>query len=255
MCAALMLIGGCATTAEKAPSSEQDYSHEAIRIGFTPDYPPVLCKQFGQLCGIEVDLAELVAGDLDAPVELYEMPFHELIPSLERGDIDVIMSGLSVTEERAQRVRFVEPYMSIGQMALVRAADANQFADADALRTADILVGAVLGSTAERYVQSNMAATCKSFVNNDGALAALRAGNVDAVIADSPYVELMAKVDANLVALPWRLTQEQLAWAVSRSPAADRLFHELDDEVKAAKRRGDVQRIMDDHIAMILEND
>jgi ABC-type amino acid transport substrate-binding protein len=252
--AALLLLGGCAVTSEDAEVPAGEYSREAIRIGVTPDYPPVLYKEYGQLCGIEVDLAEYVMDELSAPVELHEMPFHQLIPSLERGELDVIMSGLSVTPERAEKVRFVTPYMQMGQMALVRAADAQNYAGAEELRAAAVPVGTVTGSTSEEFVKEQMpGAQSKAFIAAVGAIDALRGGSVDIVVGDKLYVQLQAEKDATLVALPWLLTQEELAWAVSKDAASDELYEELDGIMRSVKASGDVTRIITEHMAMAAE--
>jgi polar amino acid transport system substrate-binding protein len=251
--AALVLLSGCATTPADIPASEQGYSHEVIRVGFAPDYPPLLFKEFGHLCGIEVDLAEIVVDELNAPIELHEMQFHELIPSLERGDIDVIIAALSVTAERAQQVRFLTPYMRMGKMALVRAVDAELFATPAELKAADIVAGVLAGSTSEQYARDNMAGQHRSFVTADAAVNALRMGTLEVVIADGLFVMLQAQDDPALAALPWVLQEEELAWAVSRAPQADVLYNELNERLRAARRRGDVDRIVDRYVDVIVD--
>src|SRR5499433_2904553 len=98
-------------------------SLSALRVGITPNYPPLAFKQQGHLAGLEVDFARGVEVELGRPVALVELAWDALIPALESGMIDIIMSGMSITEARTQRVWFVSNYLRVGQMAMFRKAD------------------------------------------------------------------------------------------------------------------------------------
>src|SRR5689334_1634629 len=95
----------------------------ALRVGIAPNYPPLAFKQQGHLAGLEVDFAHGLEVELSRPVVLVELAWDTLIPALESGTIDVIMSGMSITGARTQRVRFVSNYLQVGQMAMFRKAD------------------------------------------------------------------------------------------------------------------------------------
>ena len=82
------------------------------------NYPPLSFREDGELVGIEVDLAREVVRETGLTVTIKQVPWAELIPALQSGKIDVIMSGMSVTDARAQQVTFVEPYLRTGQMVL-----------------------------------------------------------------------------------------------------------------------------------------
>src|SRR5262245_47052573 len=88
-------------------------SQPALRVGIAPDYPPIVFKQQGRLTGLEVDCARGLEAELGRHVELVELDWDALIPALESGQIDVIMSGMSITEARARRVRFVSRYLRV----------------------------------------------------------------------------------------------------------------------------------------------
>jgi ABC-type amino acid transport substrate-binding protein len=78
-----------------------------LRVGTTPQYPPLTFPQQGHVTGLEVDCARGVAAELGRRVEVVELAWEALIPALEAGQIDVIMSGMSITEARARRAWFV----------------------------------------------------------------------------------------------------------------------------------------------------
>ena len=75
---------------------------ETLRIGMSPDYPPLAYKQDGRIVGIEADNAKAVGKVLDRQMKLIEMPFEKLLPALQAGEVDVVMSGISVTPQRSE---------------------------------------------------------------------------------------------------------------------------------------------------------
>jgi polar amino acid transport system substrate-binding protein len=72
-----------------------------LRIGLSGDQPPLnMRNKAGELIGFEVDLAEALATSMGIDTQLVTMPFAALLPALEAGDIDLIISGMTITAER-----------------------------------------------------------------------------------------------------------------------------------------------------------
>ena len=93
----------------------------ALRVGVTPGFAPAVFEQDGEIVGIEADLARALGERLGRRVVFERFAEGELLGALEAGEVDVVMSGLSITPERARRVLFATPYMESGQLALIRA--------------------------------------------------------------------------------------------------------------------------------------
>jgi polar amino acid transport system substrate-binding protein len=246
VCATLVLLTSCSTTATTSAPTAQN---PPLRVGVAPDYPPVIYKQDGTLRGIEADLATYAGAKLACPVHFVEMPFEELVPCLERGEIDVIMSGLSNTDARREVVRFTVPYLHIGQMALLRSADAARITAAGALSSFTGRAGCLSGTTGEMYVKENMAqAECVAFADAPAAIAALRANQIDVLIDDGPYVLFAVKEYPELQALPWQLTDESLAWAVSKQASGDFLYEKLNRVLLHARQNGDLRKTINAYL-------
>lgn len=191
-----------------------------LRVGMSVDYPPLTYKQEGRVVGLEVDNARAVAELLGMQLELVALQFNALIPALEEGRIDVIMSGLSVTEERAQRVMFVQPYLDIGQMAITLTAKAGAFLQPWSVYREGLRVGVEPGTTGAAYVMDELTeAVVLEYPAPDAAFNGLRRGEIDLFIHDAPTSWRLATTDDNedLLSLYQPLTEEQLAWAVARS--------------------------------------
>ena len=89
-------------------------------VGMELAYPPFeMAGKNGQPEGISPDLARALGVYLNRKTEILNLPFDGLIPSLKTGKIDLILSSMTATEERARSVDFSEPYLSTGLCMLV----------------------------------------------------------------------------------------------------------------------------------------
>lgn len=91
-----------------------------LRAGMELSYPPfeMVCND-GKPCGISVDIVEHLGHYLEKPIVIENISFIGLIPSLKNGIVDLVISSLTVTEQRAKAIDFSEPYAKIGLALLV----------------------------------------------------------------------------------------------------------------------------------------
>lgn len=218
----------------------------ALHVGVAPDYPPVVFEQDGEIVGIEADLAHGLGDRLGRRIVFERFAERELLEALERGEVDVVMSGLSITPERAERVRFTLPYMQAGQLALIRSADLARFGRIHTLRRSGARVGYVQGTTGERFVATELArATSFGFDDVDSGVRSLRAGRIDFFVHDAPTIWRIAgdPQQRDLHGLYQLLTQEELAWAVRRDDAELKAL--LDTTLEQWQREGGIESIID----------
>lgn len=216
-----------------------------LRVGVSPDYPPVIFESGSEIAGIEADLARLVGESIGRRIEYVRMPFTELIGALERSEIDVVMSGLSITPERAERVAFTTPYMQTGQLTLIRSKDIARFGRVQSLRRSGARVGYQLGTSGERFVGEELPrSTSFAFEDIDAGLRSLRAERIDYFIHDAPTVWRVAGDlrHRDLHGLYRPLTEENIAWAVRRD--ATQLHSVLNATVAHWQREGLIDPIV-----------
>ena len=127
---------------------------ETLRVGVATSYPPVVFKDNGKITGIEADLAKKVSDISGMTIKFIEIPWDELEQALNQGEIDVVMSGVSVTEERKKRVDFTRPYMTIGQMVLIKADNLMSLASKMSMYSAGKRFGVEKNTTGEQFVKS-----------------------------------------------------------------------------------------------------
>lgn len=207
---AVALAAGCQAL-RPAPSGE-------LRIGVAADSPPLFFRQGRRASGLEADLGRAFAARLGLKPAFVALAPAELEAALLGGQIDVLMGGTTLTEERRVRMDFAAPYLVVGQAALIRAADLPRANTAIKIRSADVRVGTVAGSAGDAYVARYFTrATRVSYPDPAAAAEALRAGQVDLVVYDGPAVWWLAlQHRPDLVLAPALFDRAEVAWAFRR---------------------------------------
>lgn len=227
---------------------------DVLRVGMSADYPPLVFKGDGQIIGIEADSARAVGEIIGRRVEMVDMPFEKLIPALLADDIDVIMSGMSVTAQRSARVTFTDSYMLVGQMAILHKDKLARFAQPWRIYQPGVRVGVEPGTTGAAFAQRELPeAVISTFPNPEAAFAALRADIIDVYIHDAPTSWQLAtsRENADLISLYSPMTEEMLAWAVR--PDDDALAGELNRALIMMKANGTLQYILNRWIPVRVE--
>lgn len=108
-------------------------AEKPLIVGMELAYPPFEMRdERGQPAGVSVDLARALGRHLGRVVEIQNLPFDGLIPSLKTGRIDLIISSMTATPERAQSIEFSQPYLKTRLCLLVGVrSDVQSIADAD----------------------------------------------------------------------------------------------------------------------------
>jgi len=173
----LVLAGFCLRAAEPP-----------LRVGMELGYPPFEMRdEKGEPQGVSVDLARALAESLGRPLEIQNMPFDGLIPSLKTGKIDLILSSMTATEERPRVIDFSDPYLKTGLCLLVGAkSDAKSIAD---LNRGGKTIVVKKGTTGHLYAAKNLRAPKVLVLDKEGAaVLEVVQGKADAFIYDQMSV-------------------------------------------------------------------
>lgn len=163
-----MLFTGCAskpaesTDATKQPAASADESLSKIQekgklvVGINAEFAPfefhTMIDGKDTVVGFDVDLAKDIAKDMGVELELKELAFDALLTTLQQGQVDVIISGLSATEERRKTVDFSEPYFNEKDVLLTTKENLNKFNSFDDLK--DRKIGLQLSSLQETLMKN-----------------------------------------------------------------------------------------------------
>lgn len=198
----------------------------------------------GRPVGRDVDMMEELARMLGRGLEWRRMPFEELLPAVERGEVDVLCATLGISPERAERVRFTRPYFTTRLAVVVRAGPGEPLALAE---LEGRRVGGGSGTTAERAIRAELPGAVGVFENKSGlpGLERLLGHELDALVMDGPAAD--ALVDASGSRL--RVLAEDLGperYALVVHPGARELERALSralDELERGGRLATLDRI------------
>ena len=175
--------------------------------------------QVAQFGGFDIDLAREMARELGVDFAPVNTRWTSIIPSLTLGRCDVIISGMSVTEERLERVDFSDPYMQVGQTVLLNKARAEDVATYTDLNDAAFRVASKPGTTGEAAVRRYMPeAEYRPYDTEMEAAEAVVSGDVDAFVYDRPFnaTFLALRGAEEVVFLDQPFTDEAIAFAIRK---------------------------------------
>lgn len=156
-----------------------------LKIGVCATREPLsFVDKDGRITGHDGELARIIAIKLNRPVEFLNMKFMALIPALQSGKVDMIISGMTATEERRQSINFTLPYFANAQVMLVRK-NASAQAAVTKLSSPDDLkdkrIGVLLGSVHDTYATRQYPrATILQYKSVSDLLLAVKSEKVDA---------------------------------------------------------------------------
>jgi polar amino acid transport system substrate-binding protein len=252
VCAGLLLaaaMAGCQAPAPKTPPAPAPAAPKApaggpLQVGITPNMPPLIYRQQNQIVGLEAEFARGLAAHLGRRLVFRELAWEDQIPALLEGRVDIIMSGMSITDLRRVRIAFCTPYAQTGQMALVRRSDVRRFQTGYYSLVEIPSIGAVRNTTGNVYVRSNFPDNRQQFFDTpDDAVRALLRRRIDILIHDAPFVMMAAaKFESQLTPMPTLFTSEYLAWGVRKDDLAMR--EAANGYIDELKRTGRLQEMV-----------
>jgi polar amino acid transport system substrate-binding protein len=153
----LLALAGCERPGAKSESLQRILSSGELRAGTTGDVPSLTMRdRDGQLFGLEIDLVRAMASAMNLKVRFVELPFAELIPALERGEIDLAVAGMTITPERNARVAFAGPYFISGNTLLTRSRELAETDDSARLDDPKLAIGVLESSTSAKFVSTHL---------------------------------------------------------------------------------------------------
>ena len=147
-------------------------------------YPPFeMTDPQNHPTGVSADLARALAASMGKELEIQNLPFDGLIPALKTGKIDLIISSMTATAERARSINFSEPYLRTGLCLLVgKNSPVQSMADLD---QSGKIVAVKLGTTGQTYVSTRIKrAQVRILEKEDACVLEVVQGKADGFIYD-----------------------------------------------------------------------
>lgn len=215
----LILSLTVAVNAAAGPIIERILKKGELVVGTSGSQPPMTAiTKKGELIGLDIDIAGAMASAMGVKVRFVIKPFAELLPALEAGQVDMVMSGMTIKPKRNQKVAFVGPYYVTGKGILSVAAKFAALQNAEGLDTSDVTIAALKNSTSQEFSESLISKAKLVLVDSyDEAIDLLFKGEIDVLVADFPFCALTAykHQDKGLIAGKSPLTFEPLGIAMA----------------------------------------
>lgn len=217
---AMLLVPGVVPAGEIERIREKG----VITVSLNREYPPFSMEKDGTLIGLDVDLAHLLAEILEVKVRFVRPETYDRqIPTLLAGKSDIIMAAMTRTLERGLQVNFSKPYFEVSQAALARRDKVPSRANAyfDLLAVEGLRLGVKSGTTHEAFARQLFAADAiTGYATSAAAAEAVVRGEVDAMVADSPFVRVWRNTHVQyypkITVLLTPVTREFYAFAIRR---------------------------------------
>ncbi|MGN0801686.1 MAG: transporter substrate-binding domain-containing protein, partial [Candidatus Faecivicinus sp.] len=164
---------------------------ETLKMGTNAAFPPYeyYDDETNDIVGIDAEVAAAICEKLGYDLEIVDMDFDSLIPAVANGKIDMVLAGLTVTEERKQNVDFTTSYATGVQVVIVKEDSPITSVDDLFAEGANHKVGVQQGTTGDLYCTWDIAdeglGSVEPFKTGTDAVLALTSGKVDCVVIDN----------------------------------------------------------------------
>lgn len=236
----ILISTGCSS--KKADSEE-------LVIGMELAYPPFeMTDEQGEPTGISVDLAKALGEELGREIRIENMAFGGLLPALQTGKVDIILSSMTITKEREEAVDFTIPYAN-SYLALLINKDSSveQFEDLD--KEGKILA-VKKGTTGHLYAQTHLKnATINVFDKETACVLEVTQGKADAFIYDQMTIYKNwnnNKETTKMNLEPFQEDNEK--WGMALRSEDDELREKVNEFINKYKEEGGFDSLADKYL-------
>ncbi len=239
----ILVVLAAAAAALSTGSWAED--QKVLRMACESTYAPFVFfdTETRQPVGFEIDLLEYVAKEMGRKLEVTNMGFDAIIPSILSGISDIGASSFTITPERAKRVLFSKPYYISGLSILVRAEDKDKIKDVKDIENCTIC--AQIGTSGSMRADKVPGAKVRNFNTINEAYLELNNRGCDAVIGDRPvtayFLASRPQAAKNYYHVPATLNSENFGFPVSKKNTA--LMKEVDAAIDKARKNGEFTKM------------
>lgn len=215
-----------------------------LTMGTNATFPPYeYVDDDGNIIGIDAEIAAAIAEKLGMELEIKDMEFDSLITACAGGSVDMVLAGMTVTDERKESVNFSDSYATGIQVIIVK--EDSEIATVDDLEGKTI--GVQSGTTGDIYCRDDYGEdSVKQYNNGALAVAALQNGQVDCVVIDNEPAKNFVAANEGLKILDTEYITEDYAIAVAKENTE--LLEKINNAMAELKADGTIDKIINKYI-------
>ncbi|XOQ42990.1 MAG: Amino acid ABC transporter substrate-binding protein, PAAT family [Clostridium sp.] len=236
----LSVFAGCANNAQ---------NDSPLIVGMELAYPPFETKDDnGNPTGVSVDLAEALGDYLGRPVQIENTAWDGLIPSLQTGKVDVIISSMTITDERSKTVDFSIPYAH-AYLALLTNQDSNINSVED-LNQSDKTIAVKKGTTGYIYATTNLTnAKINTFSSENACVTEVTQGKADAFIYDELTIYRQNQKHPDTTKAVMISSQTGEGWGMAVKKGNTELLTKINEFIKEYKENGGFDKLTEKYLS------
>lgn len=191
--AGVLSLGLVACSSSKNSTNQLESIKEKgkLVIGTSADYPPyefhTVIDGKDTIVGFDISIAEEIAKEIGVELEVKDMKFEGLLPALQSGNVDMVVAGMSPTEERKKAINFTDVYYNGKNSILINKSNLDKYISVEDLK--NLKIAAQKSSIQESFAVDVIGATnIKALSKISDVILELKNGNVDAVVVSEQAV-------------------------------------------------------------------
>ena len=204
----------------KKSTVEKILKRGELRVGFESGYVPFeMTDKTGKFIGFDMDFGRRLAQSMGVKFVPVNTAWDGIIPALMTDKFDIIMGGMTITQERNLKINFADPYIVVGQTILLNKKHEGTVLSYKDLNDSKFIVTSRMGTTGEQAIKKFIPkATYKGFESEAEAGLEVINGKADALVYDLPFCGFLygSQGQGKTVFLNQPFTYEPLAWAINK---------------------------------------
>ena len=244
------VFAGCGNApADESKEAAEEGEKDTLVMATSADFPPYGFYDDQKIVGIDAEVAQAIADKLGYELDIQDMAFESVIPSVVSGKADIALSGITITEDRKKSVDFTDSYAAGVQVVLVQ--EDSPLTDVAQLfeEGANHIVGVQTTTTGDVFATSDIEekgfGKIERYAKYGDVINALLTSKVDCVVMDKEPAKEFAKANESLQILDTEYVREDYAIALAKD---SELTEKVNGALKELIEDGTIQSIIDKYI-------
>lgn len=258
MLASLSLVA-CASGEQTDNSLKNVQEKGKLVVGLNPEYPPfefrALVDGKDTIVGADIELAKEIGKELGVEVEFSAMSFDNVLSSVQNGKVDLAISGISATEERAKVFDFSVPYYTSKNKLIINKANSSKLTSLSTLETSKI--GVQKGSIQEKIATDLLPNASKVSLNSNGELInQLKSNKIDGIIFEEPIAKAYVAKNDDLMIVDVEIESNYSdAYAIALPKGSTALKEKVDTVVEKLVEKGTFDTFVQEAYDLSISNE
>lgn len=238
----MVSITGCSLKKEKIVKKEKKEEIKSLILATDPNFPPFTYYDGNNIKGIDVEIAEMIADELDVDFEIKDIKFEQIFSSLKSGRANIAGSGITITDERKKKVGFTVPYFKTKIVIVSKeGSDISEFT-----RILGKRVGVQKETVGDALITKELGGEkITRYDKGIEAIEALKLGEIECAIMDEVEAQELIKDEIGFYTIDTNYPEQEYAFAFDKKSS---LAKKVDKVIKKLQEDGSIEEIIKAYI-------